>query len=254
MSEKLVYGVCDTPQSLPARSLSLSLVDGSSALHSHSSLSIVFTTLFVTYATGVGYCYLTTIHRSATICQQLWRQRSIRSPSKMWWVYSVLLTVLVLLVGFILYVFRKGYNKVKPAPLKGVRKCRLSVDESVQMLWWRNSLVYQTNAFLNLWCFYHRYIMSSSHALSFGPSWQDASSTQAWVEARCLRINEICLSSGEAHVKAQWSSISCLPSIYHEVVSQWTISYHETAGYDEALFSVHQRCGWGWTTDQRDAL
>ena len=46
----------------------------------------------------------------------------------------MLLTVLVLLVGFILYVFRKGYNKVKPAPLKGVRKYMLSIDESFQVL------------------------------------------------------------------------------------------------------------------------
>lgn len=37
----------------------------------------------------------------------------------MWWVYYALLTILLLVVAFIAYVFKKGYNKVKPAPLKG---------------------------------------------------------------------------------------------------------------------------------------
>jgi hypothetical protein len=59
----------------------------------------------------------------------------------------VLLTVLVLLVGFILYVFRKGYNKVKPAPLKGVRKYKLSADESVQLLLWRYRVLIKLKLF-----------------------------------------------------------------------------------------------------------
>lgn len=37
----------------------------------------------------------------------------------MWWGYYLILTIVLLVIGFVVYVFRKGYNKVKPAPLKG---------------------------------------------------------------------------------------------------------------------------------------
>jgi cytochrome P450 len=37
----------------------------------------------------------------------------------MWWLY-IAATIVVLLGGFIFYVFRKGYDKVKPAPLKDI--------------------------------------------------------------------------------------------------------------------------------------
>jgi hypothetical protein len=35
------------------------------------------------------------------------------------WIFYIILTIVLLVIGFVLYVFRKGYNKVKPAPLKG---------------------------------------------------------------------------------------------------------------------------------------
>lgn len=38
----------------------------------------------------------------------------------MWWVYYALLTIVVLFIGFVVYVFKKGYAKVSPAPLKGI--------------------------------------------------------------------------------------------------------------------------------------
>jgi cytochrome P450 len=37
----------------------------------------------------------------------------------MWWVY-IIISIVVLILGFVFYVFRKGYMKIKPAPLKDI--------------------------------------------------------------------------------------------------------------------------------------
>ena len=56
--------------------------------------------------------------------------------------------------------------------------------------------------------------MSAPHALSMGPSRQNATPPKAWVEARCLWVGKICLSSGDVHVEVIYSSISWLPKIW----------------------------------------